>query len=104
MALSDGRVYAYGDARSYGDASTNDWTGGSVPPGAPIVGIAAAAGSDSGGLLPLGWRGTRLRFRCAYYGEPDAVDGTPSGHSRRSAGRWVLGRDLDRKRLRVRYR
>jgi len=77
MALSDGRVYAYGDARSYGDASTNDWTGGSVPPGAPIVGIAAAAGSDSGGYYLLDGEGHVYAFGAPYYGEPDAVDGTP---------------------------
>jgi hypothetical protein len=92
IALSDGRVYAYGDAHSYGDGSTNDWTGGSVPPGAPVVGIAASTGSDTGGYYLLDGQGNVYAFGAPYYGEPSALDGTavaivadPDG-----GGYWVV--------------
>jgi hypothetical protein len=75
IALSDGRVYAYGDAQSEGDTSTSDWTGGSVPPGAPIVGIAAAAGSRTGYYL-LDGEGHVYAFGAPYYGQPGTINGT----------------------------
>ncbi len=92
IALSDGRVYAYGDARSYGDTSTNDWAGGSVPPGAPIVGIAAAAGSDSGGYYLLDGEGNVYAFGAPYYGEPGALNGRPVAivADPEGGGYWVV--------------
>ncbi len=91
MALSDGRVYAYGDARSEGDTSTNDWTGGNVPPGAPIVGIAAAAGSDAGYYL-LDGEGHVYAFGAHYYGEPRRVNGYAVAvvANPRGGGYWVV--------------
>ena len=90
IALSDGRVYAYGDAVSEGDTSTSDWTGGSVPPGAPIVAIAAAHSSD--GYYLLDGEGHVYAFNAPYYGEPGTVNGravaiveNPNG-----GGYWVV--------------
>jgi len=41
LLLTDGAVYAFGDAKWYGDLRGSTWHGGPVPPGAPAVGIAA---------------------------------------------------------------
>ena len=41
LLLADGSVYAFGNARWFGDLRGSAWSGGPVPPGAPVVGIAA---------------------------------------------------------------
>ncbi len=53
IALTDGSVYAFGDAESYGDLRTMHWQGGAPDdaPGAPIVGIAATASGKGYYLL-----------------------------------------------------
>jgi len=92
MALSDGRVYAYGmPARTVTRLRTTGQAG-SVPPGAPIVGSRAAAAVTAAATNRLDGEGHVLRFRCALLrAEPDAVDGTPVAIGRRSAGGgyWV---------------
>ncbi len=40
LLLADGSVYAFGNAKWYGDLRGSAWSGGPVPPGAPVVGIA----------------------------------------------------------------
>ncbi len=94
IALSDGKVYAFGDAKWAGDADTANWTGGSVPPGAPIVGI-AAAGGDSGGYYLLDGEGDVYAFGAAYYGGATSPNGAavaivadPQG-----GGYWIVTAD-----------
>ena len=41
LLLADGSVYAFGNAKWFGDLRGSAWSGGPVPPGAPVVGIAA---------------------------------------------------------------
>jgi len=40
LLLADGSVYAFGNAKWYGDLRGSAWSGGPVPPGAPVIGIA----------------------------------------------------------------
>lgn len=42
LLLADGSVYAFGDAKWYGDLRGSAWRGGPTPPGAPAVGIVAS--------------------------------------------------------------
>jgi hypothetical protein len=83
IALSDGAVYAFGRASSYGDLRELGYRSGSfdMEPGAPIVGIAATA--DGKGYYLLGGDGSVYGFGDATYhgsiggyrgaGEPVAI-------------------------------
>ena len=61
LLLGDGSVYAFGDAQWYGDLRGSGWRGGPLPPGAPVVGIAATR-NGQGILRGCGQRlGVHLR-------------------------------------------
>jgi hypothetical protein len=65
LLLADGSVYAFGDAKWYGDLRGSAWHGGPVPPGAPVVGIAATP--DGKGYFVLAADGSVYAFGNAKY-------------------------------------
>jgi len=65
LLLGDGSVYAFGDAKWYGDLRGGDWRGGPVPPGDPVVGIAATP--DGKGYLVTSAQGSVYAFGDAKY-------------------------------------
>ncbi len=62
LALKDGSVYAFGDARFYGDLRSERFHGGSpnLPPGAPVTGIASSR--DGKGYYLLAGDGSVYTF------------------------------------------
>ncbi|MGD0081735.1 MAG: hypothetical protein ABSD78_00890 [Acidimicrobiales bacterium] len=92
LAMSDGKVYSFGNAVWRGDALTARWVGPSVPPGAPTVGFAAASNGDGYYLLDgeghvygfgsgAPYAGSAIR----YTGNPVGILTNPAG-----AGYWVV--------------
>ncbi len=67
LALKDGAVYAFGNARSYGDLRGDSWRGGAgdIAPGAPIVGISSTP--DGKGYFLLAGDGSVYAFGDAKY-------------------------------------
>jgi ribosomal protein L24E len=65
LLLQDGSVYAFGDAKWYGDLRGGMWHGGPVPPGAPVVGIAPSP--DGKGYFVVGADGSVYAFGDARY-------------------------------------
>lgn len=93
LLLSDGAVYAFGDATWYGDLRGSSWKGGPVPPGAPAVGIAATP--DGKGYLVLAADGSVYAFGDAtYHGSRGGewTDGAPVGIAvdAKTGGYWVV--------------
>lgn len=67
LALADGTVYAFGDAKNYGDLRTDDYSTGAhnAAPGAPVVSIASTP--DGKGYYLLGGDGSVYGFGDATY-------------------------------------
>lgn len=92
IALRDGAVYSFGNARSYGDLRGSRWRGGPASPGAPIVGIAPSR--DGKGYYLLGGDGAVYAFGdAAYHGSvrESAYTGVVVGITSDTAtgGYWV---------------
>jgi hypothetical protein len=93
LLLGDGSVYAFGDAKSYGDLRGSEWRGGPLPPGSPVVGIAATA--NGRGYLVVAGNGSVYAFGDAtYHGSPGGrtTDGAVVGIAldRATGGYWVV--------------
>ncbi len=65
LALKDGAVYAFGDARFHGDLRTRSWRGGPAAPGAPVTGISSSP--DGKGYFLLAGDGSVYAFGDARY-------------------------------------
>lgn len=92
LALADGAVYAFGDARYYGDARLG-LRSSEKAPGAPIVGIAPAAGGK--GYYLLAGDGSVFAFGAARYAGapgPYRSSGRPVAIAtdQRTGGYWVV--------------
>ncbi len=93
LLLEDGSVYAFGDAKWYGDLRGSGWHGGPVPPGAPVAGIAATA--DGKGYFVVAADGSVYSFGDAKYRGSKGgqrTDGAVVGIAldRATGGYWIV--------------
>lgn len=93
LLLSDGAVYAFGDARWYGDLRGGGWKGGPAAPGAPAESIASSP--DGKGYLVLSGDGSVYSFGdAAYHGSRGGLvnTGVPVGIAvdAKTGGYWIV--------------